>query len=85
MPNVVTKEDHPDFIGGIVWSACELRWINERIQTEVIAEHEACKAAAQNAESRIRQLKILLRKAFGPKSHGLWSTEFRDQERKALR
>ncbi len=47
MPNVVTKEDHPDFIGGIVWSACELSWINERIQAEVIAEREACARACE--------------------------------------
>ena len=28
---MVTKFDHPDFVGGIVWSDCELRWINEKL------------------------------------------------------
>lgn len=53
MPDVVTKEDHPDFIGGIVWSACELRWINERIQAEVIAERERCAQYLRDAAERL--------------------------------
>ena len=28
---IVRPEDHPDFIGGIVWSRLELDWINTRI------------------------------------------------------
>jgi hypothetical protein len=27
----VQPADHPDFVGGIVWSPLELRWINERL------------------------------------------------------
>jgi hypothetical protein len=27
----VEASDHPDFIGGIVWSPSELRWINGRL------------------------------------------------------
>ena len=29
---VVSAFDHPDLVGGIVWSALELAWINNRIQ-----------------------------------------------------
>lgn len=25
----VVAEDHPDLVGGIIWSACEIDWINE--------------------------------------------------------
>ena len=28
---LVAPHDHPDFVGGIVWSECELAWINKRI------------------------------------------------------
>ena len=30
---VVVASDHPDVMGGIVWSDCELRWINEKLHT----------------------------------------------------
>ena len=29
-PTDVKNTDHPDFVGGIVWSTLELKWINER-------------------------------------------------------
>lgn len=29
----VVASDHPDLVGGIVWSDCELRWINEKLHT----------------------------------------------------
>ncbi len=38
----VVKTDHPDLVGGIVWSDCELKWINERITLAILAEREAC-------------------------------------------
>jgi len=38
----VVKTDHPDLVGGIVWSDCELTWINERIKMVIFAEREAC-------------------------------------------
>jgi len=36
---MVTKFDHPDFVGGIVWSDCELRWINEKLAAAAELEH----------------------------------------------
>lgn len=32
---LITKFDHPDLVGGVVWSDCELDWINERLAKEV--------------------------------------------------
>lgn len=37
---MVTKFDHPDFVGGIVWSDCELRWINEKLAAAQAREAE---------------------------------------------
>ena len=53
---MIEAHDHPDFVGGIVWSDCELRWINGRI-----AELEAQLAAVtaerdENQKRYIRQL-----------------------------
>ena len=31
MLGMVDATDHPDYIGGIVWSDCELRYINQRL------------------------------------------------------
>lgn len=25
----VVAEDHPDLVGGIIWSSCEIQWIND--------------------------------------------------------
>ena len=38
----VVKTDHPDLVGGVVWSDSELAWINERITLAILAEREAC-------------------------------------------
>ena len=38
----VEKFDHPDLVGGLVWTDCELRWINERITLAILADREAC-------------------------------------------
>jgi hypothetical protein len=43
----VEKTDHPDIVGGIVWSDCELRWINEHITLAILAEREACALEAE--------------------------------------
>jgi len=29
---MIKPSDHPDFIGGIVWSECEIRWIEKRLE-----------------------------------------------------
>ena len=48
-----TKFDHPDFVGGIVWSDCELRWINEQLkaaqarEAELVAHVERLKRALE--------------------------------------
>lgn len=50
---MVTKFDHPDFVGGIVWSDCELRWINEKLaaaqarEAELVAHVERLKRALE--------------------------------------
>ena len=36
----VVASDHPDCAGGIVWSACELRWINSKIEQQAERIHE---------------------------------------------
>ena len=40
---LVAPHDHPDFVGGIVWSECELAWINKRISDAeaIIAQKDA--------------------------------------------
>lgn len=42
-----TKTDHPDLVDGIVWSDCELAWINERITLAILAEREECAYLAE--------------------------------------
>lgn len=38
----IKPQDHPDFIGGWVWTKLEMRWIEQRIAEAVAAEREAC-------------------------------------------
>jgi hypothetical protein len=47
---MVKKTDHPDLVGGIVWSNCELDWINERITMAILTEREACAMVCDNYE-----------------------------------
>jgi hypothetical protein len=42
MTQEVKPQDHPDFIGGWVWTELESRWIEERIAEAILAEREAC-------------------------------------------
>jgi hypothetical protein len=42
MTHEVKPQDHPDFIGGWVWTELESRWIEERIAEAILAEREAC-------------------------------------------
>jgi hypothetical protein len=39
---MTTPQDHPDFVGGWIWSELEIRWIENRIAQVVAAEREAC-------------------------------------------
>jgi hypothetical protein len=36
----IKYHDHPDFIGGIGWTQCEIDWINSRVAAAVLAERE---------------------------------------------
>lgn len=51
-----TKFDHPDLIGGIVWSDCELAWINERITLAMAAEREACAKVCDDMADKMEAL-----------------------------
>jgi len=42
MTQEVKPQDHPDFIGGWVWTELESRWIEKRIAEAILAEREAC-------------------------------------------
>ncbi len=54
MTQEVKPQDHPDFIGGWVWTELESRWIEERIAEAILAERKACAdAALKAAESSI--------------------------------
>lgn len=48
----VDKFDHPDH--GWVWRECEIRWINDRIETAVKTEREACAQACEAEASGYR-------------------------------
>ena len=47
--NDIKPEDHPDFIGGWVWTKLEMRWIEERIAEAVATEREACAKVIEEA------------------------------------
>jgi hypothetical protein len=55
MTQEVKPQDHPDFIGGWVWTELESRWIEERIAKTILAEREAC---AKLCDSTIEQTYI---------------------------
>jgi hypothetical protein len=42
MTQEVKPQDHPDFVGGWVWTELESRWIEERIAKAILAERESC-------------------------------------------
>ena len=57
---LVAPHDHPDFVGGIVWSECELAWINKRISDAeaIIAQKDAeileqCRINGMGAEREL--------------------------------
>lgn len=41
MTQEVKPQDHPDFVGGWIWTKLEIRWIEERIAKAVLDEREA--------------------------------------------
>ena len=57
---LVAPHDHPDFVGGIVWSECELAWINKRLSDAeaIIAQKDAeileqCRLNGMGAEREL--------------------------------
>lgn len=47
MKNIITAQNHPDFVGGWVWTKLEMEWIENRIAKAVAAEREACAKACE--------------------------------------
>ena len=48
----IEPHDHPDFVGGIVWSRIEIAWIEERLQQAIAeAKQEAYATAAFTLET----------------------------------
>jgi len=43
----VKAQDHPDYVGGWIWTNLELTYINYKIQKAVAAEREACAKLAE--------------------------------------
>jgi hypothetical protein len=50
MTQEVKPQDHPDFIGGWVWTELESRWIEKRIAEAILAEREACARVCDQME-----------------------------------
>jgi hypothetical protein len=43
----VKAQDHPDYVGGWIWTNLELTYINYKIEKAVAAEREACAKLAE--------------------------------------
>jgi hypothetical protein len=39
--DTIKPHDHPDFVGGWVWTKLEMRWIEEHIAKAIAAERES--------------------------------------------
>jgi hypothetical protein len=52
MTQEVKPQDHPDFIGGWVWTELESRWIEERIAEAILHEREACAKVCEEQSDR---------------------------------
>ena len=58
----IKPEDHPDYVGGWVWTKLELDWINKRIGTLEAALFQA-QEAAKDLESRLTKTEGWLNEA----------------------
>jgi len=38
----INPQDHPDYVGGWIWTELEIRWIEELINKVAATEREAC-------------------------------------------
>ena len=52
----ITPQDHPEFVGGWVWTAMEIQWIEERITEAVARERDACADTARLALQHIHKV-----------------------------
>jgi len=43
----VKAQDHPDYVGGWIWTNLELTYINDKIEKAIAAEREACAKLAE--------------------------------------
>jgi hypothetical protein len=43
----VKAQDHPDYVGGWIWTNLELTYINYKIEKAIAAEREACAKLAE--------------------------------------
>jgi hypothetical protein len=43
----VKPQDHPDYVGGWIWTNLELTYINNKIEKAIAAEREACAKLAE--------------------------------------
>jgi len=58
----IKPQDHPDYVGGWVWTKLELDWINERIGTLEAALFQA-QEAAKDLETRLTKTEGWLNEA----------------------
>lgn len=58
----IKPQDHPDYVGGWVWTKLELDWINERIGTLEAALFQA-QEAAKDLEARLTKTEGWLNEA----------------------
>lgn len=61
----VVAEDHPDLVGGIIWSACEIEWINnfgERCYNHGIAKGMEAGNILFNENRDIQDMAMIIRR-----------------------
>lgn len=61
----IKPQDHPDYVGGWVWTKLELDWINERIGT--------LEAALFQAQEAAKDLEVRLTKTQGWLNEAVWN------------
>ncbi len=64
---VIKPHDHPDFVGGWVWTPLEMRWIEQRVAAAVAAEHASMMQLFTDPENQ-------------PTQHGTVTVEYMQSE-----